>query len=156
LLVENFASAIARGALHHSAIWFGARTLATRAGLQSRDLQIGRQPAHGIFKADLQVIAQIFTALDSRPAPLPAPEQIAKPEEISQDVPEIGKCGFVEAGTRRSVHGLMSVAVVGRALLRIAEDAVGLGSFLKLLLGLFVVRVAVRMILKRQLPISAL
>ena len=50
----------------------------------------------------------------------------------------------------------MSEAVVGGALLRIAQDAIGLGAFLELFLGIVIAGVAVRMKLEGELAVCAL
>ena len=50
----------------------------------------------------------------------------------------------------------MAVSIVGRALLRIGKNAVGFRRFLELLLRRMVARIAVRMILHRQLAVGAL
>ena len=47
-------------------------------------------------------------------------------------------------------------AVVGRPLVGVGEDRVGLGRFLELLLGVLVARIAVGMVLQRQLAVRAL
>ena len=62
----------------------------------------------------------------------------------------------IESGAPGRAAGPVAEAVVGGALLRIAEDAVRFGGFLEFVLGLGVVRVPVRMVLQRQLPVSAL
>ena len=50
----------------------------------------------------------------------------------------------------------MTIAVVGRALVRIAQHLVGLAGLLELLFRRMIARIAVRMILERQLAIGAL
>ena len=50
----------------------------------------------------------------------------------------------------------MAEAVVGGALLRIAQDAISFGGFLEFLLGRGIVRIAVGMIALGELAVSAL
>src|SRR5579871_838646 len=49
----------------------------------------------------------------------------------------------------------MSVAIIGGAFLRIAQDAIRFGRFLEILLGRMIVGIAIRMILHRHLLIGA-
>src|SRR5206468_7457458 len=64
------------------------------------------------------------------------------------------RTGSTEAG--RSVHARMPELIVRAALFGVGEDLVGLLRFLELVLGALVVRIAVRMVLHRQLPIRLL
>jgi hypothetical protein len=50
----------------------------------------------------------------------------------------------------------VAVGVVALPLLRVAEDAVGLGRFLELLLGFLVPLVAIGVVLEGQLPVGRL
>ena len=52
-----------------------------------------------------------------------AAEHVAKAEKVAQDIAEIGERGLVEALCDRAVYGLVAIAVVGGALLRIAQHA---------------------------------
>jgi hypothetical protein len=62
--------------------------------------------------------------------------------------------GGAHAGLR--IDAGVTVLVVGRALLRVGENFVGFLDFLEVLLGLGVVRIAIRMIFHRQLAVSLL
>ena len=55
-----------------------------------------------------------------------------------------------------AVHAGVSEAVVEAALVAIGKDRVGLGGFLEAFLGLAIVRVAIGMVLQRELAIRAL
>ncbi len=50
----------------------------------------------------------------------------------------------------------MAITVIGGALLRIAQDAIGLRGFLESLFGILIVGIAVRVILERQFAVGAL
>ena len=50
----------------------------------------------------------------------------------------------------------MAEAIVGGALLRVAEHAIRLGGLFEFLFGVRIVRIAVRMVLQRQLPVGGL
>jgi len=76
----------------------------------------------------------------------------------SQDVAEIRE-GVGTESALAGPHALqtgVAVAVVGGALLRIAQDAVGFGGLFELVLGGGIVGVAVRMKLKSLLAVGAL
>ena len=155
LLIEDLAAAVAGGAGGGSAARFGAGGAATVASFHARRLDLGGHAEDRVLETDLQVVAQIFAAL--RPvaaAAGPAAEQIAESEEIAQNIAEVRERVGVEALRRRILQAGMAVAIVGGALLRVAQDAVGFGGLFELLFGIRVVRVAVRMILQRQLAVG--
>ena len=138
LLVEDLAAAVAGGAGGRAAARLAAAALAALAALHARHLDLGAHAEHRVFEADLQVVADVFAALRARaPAPPPPPaEQVAEAEEIAQDVAEIGeRFGVEAAGRRRALHARVAEAVVGGALLRIAQDAVRFAGFLEFLFG---------------------
>ena len=62
----------------------------------------------------------------------------------------------IEAARAGAAHAGMAEAVVGRALVGVGDDRVGLGRRLELLFGRRVARVAIGMVLERQLAIGAL
>src|SRR4029078_11021107 len=80
-------------------------------------------------------------------------KQIAKTEEIAEDVADI-EVGWVEPAS--ILHALMAEPVVRRALLRIAQNAIGLSGFFKLIFGFAVARIMIRMMLQREPAIRAL
>ncbi len=77
-------------------------------------------------------------------------------EVAHEDVERFAQIHVVEADShRRSADAGLAVAIVGRALLRIAQDLVGLGDLLELGLCLGR-RVPVGMVFHRQLPVGLL
>jgi len=76
-------------------------------------------------------------------------------ENIAEDRAEIEALALERAarsaGPRGALEGGRSVAVVGRALLRILQDVIGVIDVLELLLGVLVARIAVRMVLHGEL-----
>ena len=78
-------------------------------------------------------------------APAPA-ENIA---ELREDVLHVGRATAVAAA-----HALVAVPVVARPLVGIAEDFVGLGSFLELILGRRVVGVFIGVVLDGHLAVG--
>jgi hypothetical protein len=75
-----------------------------------------------------------------------------------KDVREVGEDRRVEAAgsSANAADAGMAEAIVETAFLAIGENRVGLGRLLELFLGLFVPRVAIRMVLQRELAVRAL
>src|SRR5205807_3185291 len=63
LLVENLSAAMASRAGSGSAARFGARSFTALARLHARNLNLGIQAEHRVFKTDFQIVADIFPAL---------------------------------------------------------------------------------------------
>ena len=127
---------------------------AHRAGNADRRLLAGE----GVLQRYLHVVAEIGAAPGLPPA---APPRPAAHELAEQVVEHVGEAGAeVEAGgagaAARAIEGGVTEAVVGRALLLVGEHVVGLGNLLELLLGDLVIRIAVRMVLHRELAIGLL
>ena len=157
LLVENLAAAVAGGAGGGPAAGFRARSMAVFAGLHARHLDVGAHPEQRFFERNFQIVAHVFAALRPRPPASAPAKQVAEAEEVAQDVAEIGKLvGIETAATPRALQTGVAEAVVSCPLLRVAQYAVRFGSFLETVLGGRVVGVAVRVILERQLAVSAL
>ena len=64
--------------------------------------------------------------------------------------------GLKPCAPRRAGHARVAEAVVARALVGVAEDGIRLGRFLEPLFGGGVARIAIGMVLERQLPVRAL
>ena len=85
----------------------------------------------GFLEGDFEVVAQVGTALRSAAAAT-APERVAKPEHVAEDVGEVaelGEDGRVEAGPapgRRADAGVPE-PIVGAALVGVGQDGVSLG-----------------------------
>src|SRR5208282_4809046 len=79
-------------------------------------------------------------------------------EDVGKAGAEIEAAGAEAAGAGPSVRleGSVAEAVVGRPLLTILEDVVGLVQVLELLLGRFVARIAVGVKLHGELPVGLL
>ncbi len=101
LLINHFAAPVAHGAGHQAIHFLGAASLAARAEIHARHLNLDAQPANGVFERHFQVIAQILAALRaSASAGAPASgaaKQVAKAEQIAQNVAEIGERRRIEA-----------------------------------------------------------
>ena len=64
--------------------------------------------------------------------------------------------GSTPPAAGRAGHAGVPEAIVARALVAVGEHRVGLGRFLEPLLGGLVARVAIRVVLERQLAVGAL
>src|SRR6185369_9352848 len=108
------------------------------------------------LERDLHVVAQVRAALASAAAP---PAAAAHPEQVLEDVGEAG--GEVGAEAVRLagaalLESRMAEAVVGRALLSILQDVVGLVDFLEMVLTILVAGIAVGVPFHRELAVRRL
>src|SRR5439155_4610837 len=135
-----------------------ARALARHAVLLTRNLDRRFRAARRLFEGDLEVVAEIGAAL--RTAAAAAAEQVADAEdvaEIAEEILEPAERGGVEpAGAGGRADARMAEPIVQPPLFIVREDRVGLRGFLELLLGGLVARIAVRVMLHRELAIRAL
>src|SRR3954470_11443434 len=135
-----------------------AGSLAALAGFFARDLDRRLGPGERLLERDLEVVAQIRSALRAAAA-APPPEHVTEPEEVAEvaeDVLEAGERIRIEAARPGAAHPGMPVTIVERALLGIGHDRVGFRRFLETLLGGVVAGIAIRVVLQRQLAIRAL
>ena len=105
-----------------------------------------------LAQRDGQLRLQIVAGLDLRTAP-PA-ESAAAAEEIGELREDILDAREALEARRRAAA--MTIAIVGRALVRVREDLIGLGQLLEALLGLLIAGIAVGMVLHRQPPVRLL
>ena len=153
---------MAGGAGGGPAAGLAAAALAAFAALHARHLNIGAHAEHGVLETDFQIVADVLAALRARAPPAAAAaalaEQVAEAEEIAEDVAEIGELLGVEAGrtAARALHSGVAEAVVSGALLRIAQDAIGLAAFLELLFGVGIVGIPIGMKALGELAVSGL
>src|SRR4051812_47911720 len=107
----------------------GSRALAGLAVFLGGNADLGFGPASSLLQGDFQVVAQVGAPID---AVAPAASR-GLTEDVAEDVAE----GVGEGGSAApaSAHGridpCMAVLVIGRALLRLGEDLVGLLGFLE-------------------------
>src|SRR5688572_6279626 len=156
----NLAAAVAaRASLRLRA---GLRTgaMARRALLERGDADLCLGAARRLLEREVEVVAQVRAAKHPVAA---AAASLA--EDLAEDVAErVGEStealgsrpapAGAEAGRR--VHAGVPELIVGRALLRIRKNLVGFLRFLEFLLGALVVRIAIRMVLHRELPVDLL
>ena len=126
------------------------RALARGARLEARDLDLRLDAGGGVFERELQLVLEVVTARGARAAPA-----AAAGEEVLEDVLEQGaEPRLAEPGTG-AWRGRAEAVEVG-ALVGVGEDGVGLAELLEAALGVLVPRVAVRMVLHRELAVGLL
>ena len=142
---------MARGAGGGSAAGFRTRSAASSAAFHTRNLNLGVQAENRLFETQLQVEADILTALGAAPPPASPAEQVAEPEKVAEDIAKILEGVRVEStrAARGALQSGMAEAIIGRAFLRIAENAVGFGRFLEFFFSVRIVGIAVRVELQR-------
>src|SRR5262245_5092519 len=132
------------------------------AAMAGRALARGRYRDRDLRAVHRLVEAEADLALEVAPALLARPRLAAAAEERGDDVPDIrGEAAAARDSARareasRPEAGEASPRVVLLALLLIGEDVVRLLDLLEVLLGLFVIRVAIRMPLAGELPVGLL
>jgi hypothetical protein len=127
------------------------------AGFVSRNFDLGCCAESGIFKHEIEIVSQIRSPLRTRAAPA-ASEEVAKSENVAENVAEIRKDRRIEApkSPAGSTDAGMPKPVVAGAFLRVAQNRVSLGGFLEFFFRFLVPWVSVRMVLKRQFSVRAL
>ena len=159
--VDDLAAAAAGRAGPDAGAGFGARAVAGVAAFRLGDRDLLFAAVGGFLEGDLHVVAQVVAALRlagvGRGRRRRGRRRCCPPPKTSRKISN----GSWKPPPRPNppgpaVKGGMAVLVVGGALLRVAQDFVGLAQFLELLLGGFVARVLVRVILDRELAVGLL
>ena len=129
----------------------GAGARAGFAGDRGRDADFGGLAVIGILERDLHIVAQIGATLAAtRRAGAAAGHAENAFEDIGESRAEIG-AEAVRAGAIALLEGGMAEPVIGRALVAVLQDVIGLADFLELDLAILVARIAVGMPLHREL-----
>ena len=139
----------------------GADATAFSARLKHADLESTAQSCRHIGEPDLHLQADIFTPLHSRAtAASAATEEVLEAAEATEvaheDVQRVLESEAAEPRPRTSFHSRVAVAVVRRALVGIAENFVGLGGLLELLLRRWIPTVPIRVVLQASLRYALL
>ena len=151
LLHAHLAVAAARGTRRRLRAGLGARAFAGFAFLHRRNADARFGSARRVFERDLEVVAQIGAA-KHRGARAPAAEDVA--EDVAEGIREAAEPGARACGRR--IDARVPVVIVRGALVRVGEDFVGFFGFLEVLFRFRIVRIAVRMMLHRELAIRLL
>jgi hypothetical protein len=157
LLGAQAAAAMAGRALLRLGAGLGAAALAGLTGDRGRHAHRGLGAAVGLLQRDLEIEAQVLAAHVGAPtaAALAGAEHVL--EDVAEHRAEIEALGAAErparpAGSHAALEGGRSVAVIGRALVGILQDVVGVIDVLELLLGVLVAVIAIRVMLHGELP----
>ena len=139
---------------------FGAAAAARGAGLErleaDRLRRAGRDLVQREAQGDLQVRSATLLPLRALAAPKQRVEAAQVPEIAHEDTERFGEIEVREAGRPAAAQARLAVAVVGRALVGVAQHLVRLGDLFELLLGGLVPAVAVGVVLHRQTAIGLL
>ena len=126
-----------------------------RAAFPARDFDFGVEPGRRFLKRNFHVVSQVRAPFGAAAAAAPLSEDVAKTEEVPEDVLEVGedRRGKVRRG---GTHPRVPETVVDGALLRVGEHGVGFRNLLEPFRGFFgLFRIAVGMVLERQFPVCA-
>ena len=129
-----------------------ARTELTR--FHPRDLDFGLQAKRGFHEGEFEVVAQVITALGGTATPA-APHNVAEAEQVAKDVAELAKDSWIEAGGPRTAVA-MTKPIIMRALLLIAQNAVGFRSLLEFFFSRVVSLILIRVVFHREFAVGAL
>ncbi len=136
----------------------GPCPVALRTGILEDNLNLLLAAKHSLLKCDADALADVHPLHGTLICPSSAPasaEQIA--ENVSEDVTEISaaeiKSSEASGSAGAALKGSMAELVILTALLRIAQDRVGLRRLFKFLLRLFISGIHIRMVLFCHLPV---
>jgi len=117
----------------------------------------------GLLQRDLHAVAQVGAAIHLRATAATSALALGLPEDIAKDVAEgLGKAAAkactarAKAASHVRVDARVAVLVVGSLLLSVGEHLVGLFGLLELVFRFLAVRIAVRVVLHRELAIRLL
>ena len=132
----------------------GAAAVADFALFMRRDADLLLATARGFFQRDFHVVAQVRAAIDVG-APAAAAGASAA-EDVAEDICEIAEASEARAAASASlrVHPGVAELVVRASLLAVRQNLVGFLDLFELLFRFLAVRVAIRVILHRQLAVS--
>jgi hypothetical protein len=158
LLHPDLARSVAGRAGDRLGARLGAGAFAGAALVHGRNADARIGAARRLFERDLEVVAQICAAIDAAPAAAAAPPSAGIAEDFAEYVAE----GIAEALTTTSaathvrVDAGVAVLVIGGTFLSVGQDFVCFLCFLELVFRFLAVRIAVRVVLHRQLAVRLL
>src|SRR5690606_36469984 len=133
---------------------FGASAVAGITSRQGWNTDFLLHPTHRFFQRQLHGVAQIGTALraTTRAATTAAAENITK--DITENIAAAAAGTSAEAAAGLTVDTGMTILVVHLAFLGVAQHFIGLGGFFEFGVGVFVIRIAVRVVFHRQFAVG--
>ena len=141
--------------------WFCTAAIALVAGIQLANFDLFLRAKSCFFQSNLHVVAQIGTALPFfRATAAGTPEKAlenssaAAPKDLAENVERIVESAPETGGALRKRS--VPESIVGGTLIDVDQDVVGFAEFLKFFLGVWIVRILVRVEFDRELAIGPL
>jgi hypothetical protein len=136
----------------------GTRTLTFLASLMAAYGDFLFHAEESFLKFESQVFAQIGATLNAAASASATAKRIAEPEEFAEDVAEILEHTGIESGALRScaAESGVAIAIVNRSLFGVGQDRVSFADFFEPLLRVRIIRIAVGVVLQRELAVRAL
>jgi hypothetical protein len=159
LLVANLAASVTGAAARGTLTGSRTGTVALFAGFVTAHRHFRFRAKKSLFELESQVFAKIGATLRAAATASSAAtaEDVAKTEKLAEYVAEVLEDRGVDASTLRATTAQpgVPIAVVDRSLFGVREDGVGFAYFFKFVFGIGVIRIAVGMVLQRQLAVRA-
>ena len=133
---------------------FRTGSIARLAGLGAWELDFRLRPKNGVFELNFDLVLQVRTASHSAATTAASSEEIT--ENIPENVASISEISRIKSALTSAAHARMTELVVLLAFRVVAEYRVGLGRRLEAILSFVITRVPIRVVLHRQLSVSAL
>src|SRR6185437_4873473 len=159
LLKTDLPTAVALSADRWTLPRSATRALAVGAGFKPANFDLGLGAEDSVFEVDGQVEAKVISPLLARGALGSAAHVEHFAEEIAENVTKIDAHSSAKRTAGKAAlttNAGMAEAIVGSALVRVAQHLVGLARLLESFIGRVVSRVAIGMVLERLLAICAL
>ena len=134
----------------------GAGAFANIAGFHGRDADFCLGAESGLFQRDFEVVTQVGAPVDvgtSAATPGRAENLVENP---TKSVGKASRTAAKTAHSRLRVNAGMTELVVGRALLRVGENLVGLFRFFEMFFRFGIVRIAIRVVFHGQFAVGLL
>ena len=109
-----------------------------------------------LFELQSDVLAQVRTALRPRAPARSSAEQVAKTEEVAENLAEVLDRGIEPRRSSNSTDPGMTETVVSGALVDVRQNGVGLAALFELFFRVRIVGIAVGVKLQRQFAVGAL
>ena len=134
-----------------------ARSAAGRAATGLADLDFLLHAAGSFLEFDLQIVSQVGAASLFGGTAASAEKVFENPaaprtEDLAEQIERIVETAAPSAA--RALEGGIAEAVESRALFGVGQNVISLRDFLEMFLGLGVARIAVRMVLHRELAVA--
>jgi len=158
LLITNLSATCAALARNRRLPGSRAGSITNFAGLVTPNLNFRRYAERSLVELQRNVFAQIGSALCAR-TPASSTKNVSAEEAVEQIAQvEVLENGGIESAepASRAADSRMAKLVVALALVLIHQDGVRLAALLELLFRVRIIRIAVRMVLERELAIRAL